>query len=94
MGGLACGWSGRLVMGKSVMVGFVVRNWWWEDQPVNRFRRMGRRWVGWQRQWVGVWDVVGGGGCVLILVVFFFFFGCDCNNFSGCVFLLLLFFYL
>ena len=86
-------WVGRLVMGKSVMVGFVVRNWWWEDQLVNGFRRMGRRWVDWQRQWVGVWDVVGGNGCVLILVVFFFFFGYR-NNFSGCVFFFYYYFFI
>ena len=53
------GWVGQLVMGESVVVGFVVRNQWWEDWPVNGFRRMGRRWVGWQRQWVGVGDAVG-----------------------------------
>ena len=59
VGESACGWVGRLVMGESVVVGFVVRNQWWEDWPVNGFRRMGRRWVGWQRQWVGVGDAVG-----------------------------------
>ena len=78
-------------MGELVVVGSVVRNWWWEDQPVNRFRRMGRRWVGWQRQWVGVWDVVGGGGCVLILVVFFLV---VTATIFLVMFLLLLFFYL
>ena len=67
-------WVGRLVIGESMVVGSVVRNRWWEDRPVNGFQRMGRGWVGWQRQWVGVWDALGGGSCVLILVVFFFFF--------------------
>ena len=47
------------MMGESVVVGFVVRNRWWEVRLVNGFRRMGWQWVGWQWQWVGVWDAVG-----------------------------------
>ena len=29
-----------MVMGESVVVGSIVRNQWWEDRPVNGFRRM------------------------------------------------------
>ena len=59
VGGSACGWVSQLVMGESVVVGSVRRNRWWEDRPMNGFQRMGRQWVGWQWQWVGVWDAVG-----------------------------------
>ena len=75
VGGSACGWVGQLVMGESVVVGFVVRNQWWEDWPVNGFRRMGRRW------WVGsgsgwVWEMRSADGWRRLCFdfgVFFFF---------------------
>ena len=42
--------------------------------PACEWVPMGWQWVGWQRQWIGVWDALGGGSYVLILVGFFFFF--------------------
>ena len=65
-------------MGESVVVGSVRRNQWWEDRPVNGFQRMGRRWVGWQQQWVGVWDAVGRWVAAVVVVVGFFFFFLRC----------------